>query len=570
MSEFKVAETIVSPVEITFDEAPEAGISYTHANGSTEWAANEDDAINRCKFLGSMSPDGAKMALKLGMMGIKIKESQQSEQVPLAEDILSQENPFMTAVVFDEGSSQDMLGAASAAPLEVADSHTDTSSDKGSIDRSGGESGEKDTSTTYFEWGAASSYEAAAIVMPVEIETAVRSTEAVGVDNQAEIHPDADSSLLATSSTEDNEIKKSVELQVQETAVVAEAPAVYGTKNESTAKESVLIVTAKEIENSDSEPLGRKDNKEEDVLNGRIPTTVIAPVEVSAVEEFDSSEVRATVEIDDSSLVARAVEVQASEPAEESLPLIKVSSEEAEMAESFTGPELSAFHEEIIRLISREDQIEASEVEEYETEVVAIEALSLEEGQSDVPFTAKEANDLGDTRIESIGVKVDQCAAVEELVVEDLLKVFLDGIDETECIEITIDDIHAEEVKSLVSELAELLPDILQPHNSRDTEKPVISIEVTQKLLQLLQLLGFENPHKVLLEYVSKHDLEFLLQTIRSLSALLKEDNRQEFAALIGYTQAVASKKPLAVRVGGVLLGLTQIQNPSNPLLEAA
>jgi hypothetical protein len=60
--------------------------------------------------------------------------------------------------------------------------------------------------------------------------------------------------------------------------------------------------------------------------------------------------------------------------------------------------------------------------------------------------------------------------------------------------------------------------------------EPVITPELTQKLLILLRAVGYENPREVLVDFISHHSLEFLLQAIQYLYQLLNDDNRRELS----------------------------------------
>lgn len=87
-----------------------------------------------------------------------------------------------------------------------------------------------------------------------------------------------------------------------------------------------------------------------------------------------------------------------------------------------------------------------------------------------------------------------------------------------------------EDVKDITELLNELVEAFDQPIDTVGPETKLVRItpEITYKLLTLLRLIGCENPRQVLLEFISRHDLEFLIQAIRYLAQLTNQDNQQE------------------------------------------
>lgn len=87
------------------------------------------------------------------------------------------------------------------------------------------------------------------------------------------------------------------------------------------------------------------------------------------------------------------------------------------------------------------------------------------------------------------------------------------------------------EIQKIVHEIAELLP----ANNAEQIDKPVENIitpELTEKLLQFLRLVGYENPQEVLISFVSRYDIDSLFEAIRYLENLSIEDRRHEFFAV--------------------------------------
>jgi hypothetical protein len=92
--------------------------------------------------------------------------------------------------------------------------------------------------------------------------------------------------------------------------------------------------------------------------------------------------------------------------------------------------------------------------------------------------------------------------------------------------------------------------------DSAEAEKVTITPELTQQLLTLLQVVGYDNPREVLLAFVKQHDFEFLLQAIRHLSQLFNDDDRQELLHKQATIIALTSDEPLTARLGKAILSL--------------
>lgn len=115
-----------------------------------------------------------------------------------------------------------------------------------------------------------------------------------------------------------------------------------------------------------------------------------------------------------------------------------------------------------------------------------------------------------------------------------------------------------EEVRSVIRDLSEAFS---HSNNIIDTKTEVVRITpaIIQKLLELLRLIGYENPQKALLELVARHDLEFLAQAMHYLSQLTNLDNQQEFLVLGKRTTFQPSyTEPLAVRIGKIIMGFAR------------
>lgn len=93
------------------------------------------------------------------------------------------------------------------------------------------------------------------------------------------------------------------------------------------------------------------------------------------------------------------------------------------------------------------------------------------------------------------------------------------------------------------------------------SEKEPLTIELTEALIQFVSELGYEHPGQAITEFVTKHDLEYLLNIIRNLTHILHEEDRQEFLASTKTAfAAIGSDKSSVVRWGRAFLGLLKLR----------
>lgn len=111
-------------------------------------------------------------------------------------------------------------------------------------------------------------------------------------------------------------------------------------------------------------------------------------------------------------------------------------------------------------------------------------------------------------------------------------------------------------IQLLFTEIHEELND--QYANGLEKIKPPqITLEITSKLLELLRALGYQNAQEALMEFVSKYNLEFLLQAVRYFYQLTNEDNRQEFLFHRTTTHLALDKDDtVATRLGRAIINL--------------
>ncbi len=88
-----------------------------------------------------------------------------------------------------------------------------------------------------------------------------------------------------------------------------------------------------------------------------------------------------------------------------------------------------------------------------------------------------------------------------------------------------------------------------------EAEPLQLTPEITEKLLRLLEDLGYQHPAEALLQTVTDYDLDFLLQAFEYLCQLTHEENRQEFASR-QFGASVTGDDSFRRRLGAGLLGM--------------
>ncbi len=122
------------------------------------------------------------------------------------------------------------------------------------------------------------------------------------------------------------------------------------------------------------------------------------------------------------------------------------------------------------------------------------------------------------------------------------------------------------EVSEDIAAIRHLLQDInkefikLSEANPGKTETVRVTPDITQKLLDLLRVVGYQNPQEALVSFVSKHGFEFLPQAISYLYQLTNEDNQKElWHYSIPTFSTMMAEEPLSVRLGRSIFGLMKI-----------
>ncbi|HSH55788.1 MAG TPA: hypothetical protein VK983_03110 [Candidatus Limnocylindrales bacterium] len=91
----------------------------------------------------------------------------------------------------------------------------------------------------------------------------------------------------------------------------------------------------------------------------------------------------------------------------------------------------------------------------------------------------------------------------------------------------------------------------------RDMPEQPITLEVTEKLLRLLETLGYDTPAPVLVDYATKHGTRELMHTVARLSAAYADDLRHE-AKCDQPVLSVLDDEAARMRLGRLLFAVTQ------------
>lgn len=84
-----------------------------------------------------------------------------------------------------------------------------------------------------------------------------------------------------------------------------------------------------------------------------------------------------------------------------------------------------------------------------------------------------------------------------------------------------------EEIRQIISEIEEILPNCYVDHANQE-QKPIITPELTEKLVAFLTLLGYQQPRETLTRFVDKYDLVFLLEGLEYMSRINQQIDHKE------------------------------------------
>jgi hypothetical protein len=148
------------------------------------------------------------------------------------------------------------------------------------------------------------------------------------------------------------------------------------------------------------------------------------------------------------------------------------------------------------------------------------------------------------TSLEAIKSLVD-----EQPVIETLIQVAY-------FIETGTEDIEKKVVIDLLQEIQEATYGRLQDESGEPLNKPVLTPEITGKLLSLFRAIGYENPQETLTEFVKTHGIEYLMQAISYMYQIANQDNHQEFLIHAPAGSSTYMSTKLAMRIGKGILTL--------------
>jgi hypothetical protein len=212
--------------------------------------------------------------------------------------------------------------------------------------------------------------------------------------------------------------------------------------------------------------------------------------------------------------------------------------------EILVSEEAVAVYEQLITISGQEDISEEQDLfaETDNPEVTTVEEIVVNDFEAwlDTPQLSKEPVTLEIAQDDIDG------QPLEETLVQ--LVVYLKEVAE---------DQRADTIRESIQNLGEALAQVYAPLTEATERVQPMTPELTQRLLTLLKAVGYQNPGEALVAFVSRHDIEFLLQAIRYLSRLANADYRQEFLppVLMARTPQ-ATSEDILVQVGKRIFGL--------------
>lgn len=121
------------------------------------------------------------------------------------------------------------------------------------------------------------------------------------------------------------------------------------------------------------------------------------------------------------------------------------------------------------------------------------------------------------------------------------------------------------ETQPQLNEIKQLLNEIHQEIRVNiEQAKPPITPELTRKLLALMEVVGYQDPQKALLDMANRHGIDFVLQAMEYLYQLTLEENRYEFASQTA--PSTSDEDSASTRLGKAILKLIHGQ----PEMQAA
>jgi hypothetical protein len=117
-------------------------------------------------------------------------------------------------------------------------------------------------------------------------------------------------------------------------------------------------------------------------------------------------------------------------------------------------------------------------------------------------------------------------------------------------------------ITTILQQIVAELPAPLAAHDLDDLapNEPRITPELTEKLLLLVEALGYDDPSSTLVKFVAQHDLDFLLQTMGYISQITPRTPQYDKQEFLPHTLAafapISTGVPITNRLGRIILGL--------------
>ncbi|HTB48486.1 MAG TPA: hypothetical protein VK712_00190 [Verrucomicrobiae bacterium] len=211
--------------------------------------------------------------------------------------------------------------------------------------------------------------------------------------------------------------------------------------------------------------------------------------------------------------------------------------------EIITASEVTSTFEWLLEFVGTEEKASWSAVEQYEPlleeQVISFNQETVEHTGTNAFEAFVAAQPTPEVELE---IKTIIAAAHEQSLEKTFVQLAL-------CLGEGLQSSDEPAITSTLKDVIGLLP-YTGANYAAEEAKLTITLELTQKLLLLLQAVGYPEPREVLIAFVADHDLVLLVQALRYLYQLCSEDNRQEFLPYrLAATFPSNSNQPFAARL---------------------
>ncbi len=520
-----------SPVDIE-------AISYTRVDGTVEVASSPEDAMRRCPVLGKMSVEQANVLLELASIGqekIDAQKKPKEEFKQKPEEHKETKKPIVEQVIKEDTKTIAQSEVKETVTVTTKSLHEEMIQPQSELDKT------------------------------IDAHSAKIATE-----------PKV---ARVTSSDEAIQAQKLVDSPYIEQQVRDKLAGRQNIKDESSDKATNISLRIPPIEEIvitnrlDRQPTAPDAPRAEIVIDNRIMDTTVASKETTEENQEEPFLATSQDSLDDDTFIFTDTELA------QEMPELFIAERDWDITDPAILPPFDPVAE----------TLDASESIDLLPEQVAIDAETTELFEQLLAMSVEADEETTSTFVKLVGEQ-SEAQVPKEVTVEVTsdVNVFADFLDiqpeseETIDIETIVTNANEQPLEETFAQLIELLEggsfdstDVMSAikdfskafaysnrEHSTEREELLVTPAITQKLLDLLRAIGYENPQEALLGLISRHDLEFLVQAMRYLAQLANPDNQHEFLRSnpVSHTFKYVIE-PAATRLGRSILLLIKQQN---------